>query len=299
MKYIILEKSNDFFQLGNLVSSKWNELLKESMKNFEIYFDLENNDSVGEQKTITIPQKQWDFTKCTFKCELCRAGGDWQVPVYYFRCQLVDGYAFGIQRYNSNSGMFIFIPGKKYGNYHLISKEGSKWYAPDNSIYKDGIDPEPDKKKCWQSLHDYLTSLVQKEIEKTNMEYVVKSFRMARSNKLGEDEKKQRKEEWKEEGEPQRIQRIKRYAKRRKEEMNPIIKSDSLAYGGGSSTPNKASASVSFKAGKGVLQRTKKAHFPHATMSTDYKKRMSKRRRIEAKEENSLPPDVPKEQESI
>lgn len=142
------------------------------MNKFNVHFDLENNDQDGAQRTITIPQTQWDFTKCQFKCEMWRAGGDWQYPAKYFKCQLVKGYAFGVNTYDKNAGMFVFIPGKKEGNYHLVKpKPGADhWIAPDSSDYKEGIDPEPDDKKCWQALNEYLKKLVEDEIVKTQTE---------------------------------------------------------------------------------------------------------------------------------
>lgn len=167
MKYVILKSKSDFFSYDDLANAKWKDLEHEAMKSFNVYFDLENDNSTKQQRNIVIPQTEWEFTKCRFKCEMFSAGGDWQYPVKYFRCQLVDGYAFGVQKYR-NSGMFVFIPGKTEGNYHLIKgkQNSEKWYAPDANNYKEGIDPKPDERKCWESLKNFLVFLVKKEIEK-------------------------------------------------------------------------------------------------------------------------------------
>jgi len=100
---------------------------------------------------------------------MCQAGGDWEIPVYYFKCQLIDGYAFNLGKYRNS--FFIFIPGKTEGNYHLLpSKTDGEWKAPDNSHYKKGIDPEASKPDCWKSLNIYLKKLVDLEIAKNQQE---------------------------------------------------------------------------------------------------------------------------------
>jgi len=161
MKYVIL-KSDNFFTYEDMAKQKWRELTSEAMKTFNVYFDLEN-DNPTTKRIIVIPQQEWEFSKCKFKCRMFSAGGDWQYPVRYFHCQLVDGYAFGVQKYK-NSGMFVYIPGKTEGNYHLVRGK-EKWSAPDDDNYKKGIDPEPNDRKCWESLKIYLKELVDKEIE--------------------------------------------------------------------------------------------------------------------------------------
>jgi hypothetical protein len=164
MKYVIL-KSDNFFTYEDMAKQKWRDLTSEAMKTFNVFYDLENDSSTKQRRDIVIPQKEWEFSKCRFKCDMFSAGGDWQYPVRYFRCQLVDGYAFGVNKYK-DSGMFIYIPGKTEGNYHLVRGSKEKWSAPDNTTYKKGIDPEPNDRKCWESLKVYLKELVDKEIEK-------------------------------------------------------------------------------------------------------------------------------------
>jgi hypothetical protein len=166
---MIYEYDGNFFSYMEIAKDRWNDLLHDAMKFFKVHFDLENNDTCKTQKIIVIPQKEWEFTQCKFKCELCEAGGDWEIPVYYFKCQLVDGYAFGVEKYHS-SGLFIFIPGKKEGNYHLVSKDGGEWVAPHDGVYEEGIDPKANERDCWKSLEIYLKKLVDLEIEKVNKE---------------------------------------------------------------------------------------------------------------------------------
>lgn len=184
---IIYEYDKNFFDFDRLISDRWREILRDSMKNFKIHFDLENNDTCKIQRIITIPQNYWDHTECKFKCELCRAGGDWEVPVYYFQIQLVSGYCFNdditnqdkntMGRMSSVNSMFIFIPGKEEGNYHLVpARKQGEWCAPDNNTYKEGIDPKANEKDCWESLEKYLEKLVEMEIEKIKSEKYFKKL---------------------------------------------------------------------------------------------------------------------------
>jgi hypothetical protein len=156
------------FDYNRIANDMWNKMLHESMKTFKIHFDTENDDGVDKSRDIIIPQKEWEHSNCRFRCQMCQAGGDWEWPVYYFRCQLMDGHAFNLGTYKNQ--FFIFIPGKKQGNYHLVSKDGGEWNAPDQSVYKKGIDPEASKTDCWKSLQEYLKKLVDLEIERVHQD---------------------------------------------------------------------------------------------------------------------------------
>lgn len=179
----IYEYDHDFFTYDRLEKDMWTEKIKEAMERFKIRFDLENNDSVKSQRVITIPQNEWSPIECKFKCEMYSAGGDWQVPVRYFRIQVVSGYCYNdnkldkdnlyMGRNSSSNSHFIFIPGKKQGNYHLVpnDKHGERtWLAPDNNQYYDKIDPKANERDCWTAAEDYLKEMVDKEIEKVRSE---------------------------------------------------------------------------------------------------------------------------------
>ena len=140
----------------------WSELLSAAMDKSHIHFDTENNDAAiegGGQRSITVPQDHWDTSKCTFRCELYQAGGDWEYPVFYFRCQLTSGYARGCSKHSEP--FFCFIPDVKQGNAHLEkSKDG--WITPNNSEGELKVDPVP--AECWKALKGYLNKLVEQEI---------------------------------------------------------------------------------------------------------------------------------------
>lgn len=163
MLQLLYEFDEDFFSYDYIANDMWKDLIHKTKKEFKIQFDLENNESTKQQRIITIPQKEWEYTECKCKCELCQAGGDWEIPVYYFKCQVISGY-FLDHKSHSNS-YFIYIPDKTKGNYHLV-KHNDLWVAPNNNDYKKGIDPEPKERDCWKSLEQYLKELVYLHIEK-------------------------------------------------------------------------------------------------------------------------------------
>lgn len=149
-----------FFNYDDLAKDKWHEKLKAAKEKFKASFDTENDDKVT-QRDITVDQNFWQHSKCRFHCEMRKAGGDWEAPVVYFRCQLFDGYADGVSKYGDS--MFCFIPVKGQGNEHMVQGKKGTWCAPDG----DGKDVgEPNEKKCWESLKKYLTDLVYRDIKR-------------------------------------------------------------------------------------------------------------------------------------
>lgn len=144
------------FNYNDIINEMWRKKLSSAHEEFKVYFDNENDDDVTE-RIITIDQDQWDHTKCQFNCEMRSAGGDWESPVLYFRCQIINGYAKGYSTYTNPH--FIFIPNKEQGNNHLI-KTKNGWSAPDSEI-----DETPNERACWESLEKHLTKLVQDEIK--------------------------------------------------------------------------------------------------------------------------------------
>lgn len=157
---LIAETEEPFFAYQPIANDMWNEKVHEAQKKFDISFSTENDDDIG-QREIKIDQDHWDHTTCKFKCELRAAGGDWQNPLYYFRCQIVDGYADKLSVYSDP--YFCFIPGVKEGNPHL-AKTKNGWSAPDHDSGKDD-ELEPNERECWASLKKYLEKLVNDEIQ--------------------------------------------------------------------------------------------------------------------------------------
>ena len=159
MKLNILNE-DDYFNYDSVANDMWGTKLAEAKKNSGIEFSTENDDDI-EDKDIIIKQDYWDSVKCKFKCQLRQAGGDWQIPIYYFRVQLVDGYAYKLSQY-SNPYQCI-IPDKAGGNHNLVPTKTGKMSAPDNDSPTEHTEPNP--KHCWNYLKQCLTDLVQKEID--------------------------------------------------------------------------------------------------------------------------------------
>lgn len=155
-----------FFSYEEEAKEMWAERLKEAQDESDIHFDTENNDTCGEQKTIRIDQNHWDhYGKISFNCELYSAGGDWEHPTRYFRCQLKNGPMLGsISKYGQSH--FVFIPNKKDGNVRLTKRDKGGWGALNN----DEVDEveDHDDKACWKALEAHLKKLVDDEIKQKN-----------------------------------------------------------------------------------------------------------------------------------
>lgn len=159
MKFAIwLEATSPkFFSYDSISKTMWKEKLDKAQKESKIHFDTENDEAVS-QRSITIEQSFWEFSKCRFRCEMRKACGDWQQSVVYFRCQLVSGYAEGLSQFNDP--YCCIIPGKNDGNQHL-EKNKENWMPPD-SYSKE----KPNEQKCWTFLKKKLKGMVDAEIKK-------------------------------------------------------------------------------------------------------------------------------------
>lgn len=151
--------SKDFFDYSDVAEDMWRTLVSAEQDETKINFDLENNYDIAKRE-ITIDQDRWDFTKCKFKCELYEAGGDWETPVLYFRCERSDGYARRRDKdlYNHNKH-FVFIPGPDEGNPHLVkSKNG--YTAPDSDVKVRPGEKEQRQRTAWNALKKLLQTMV-------------------------------------------------------------------------------------------------------------------------------------------
>ena len=166
-----VNKDQDVFTYDAMSKDLWYGAFQEAAEHFNTHFDLENNDPVkdGSQKQITI--KDGDST-WKFNCQMMKAGGDWEDPSLYFRCQLVTGPFYGsdaipesdimfpgkdISQY-SDSAYFVLIPPPEAGNTHLVPKDNGEGYVATTDQY-DEI--ELDYKAAWNWVEQYLTDYVQ------------------------------------------------------------------------------------------------------------------------------------------
>lgn len=170
-----IPKDDESFTYKVIAEDMWRDLWKEATEHFNTNFDWENNESSGERKTIKITHKDEDLDfNYKFNCELFIAGGDWEVPCYYFRCQITDGSFYEDKEKLMFPGMlsaygtahFILIPPKDHGNTCLMKNEKGKWMALQNSETRDEDIPELDSKKAWQWVLNYLKSMVKDYVDK-------------------------------------------------------------------------------------------------------------------------------------
>jgi len=129
----------------------WREKIIDTQDQCGISFDLENDDNIDKPKKIKIDGIKYINDKPYYiLAEICRAGGDWQNLVIYFRCQIIEGNKAS----SGSDGKFVFIPSKEQGNNNLLpsSKKPNKWIASDNN---EEDDLEYDNTKCWKALKEY------------------------------------------------------------------------------------------------------------------------------------------------
>lgn len=162
----VLGESRDkhFFNYKDLSEEMWHKKIKEAQDKYKVHFDLENDYDIA-QREVDIPQDEWEhFKHVKFRCELYSAGGDWEDPVLYFRCQLRDGYARDLHK----DDCFIYIPCQAEGNTNLVQGKNDEWHASTDDDHRESktkADTKPNEYKAWQGLKKYLSKLVKDEIE--------------------------------------------------------------------------------------------------------------------------------------
>lgn len=135
------------FDAHDLLKENWREEIFKAQDENKITFDLENDDTRGDAKTIKCKDDQ------SYIVQLCSAGGDWESPVLYFRIQVKDGYP--------SRKMLVFIPSKDEGNGNLA--KGKKGLVP---LDADGGDKNNlDETKAWKAVKKYLESWHDKNME--------------------------------------------------------------------------------------------------------------------------------------
>ena len=164
----------------------WDELVGDSRDIQRVSFYIENNDSTGQKKRLIVKKnlRKDQPIKYVFNAELMVAGGDWEMPVLYFRLEFTHDYFYGNKRFKddpmfiwdldkkSYEGLYdcyIIIPPAEAGN-SLEKYEGSSgkydWHAYQNSELskeeeKEAQLTDADKKDCWKWLEELLDKLVE------------------------------------------------------------------------------------------------------------------------------------------
>jgi hypothetical protein len=188
---ITKDKKKEIFDYHSIANDAWDEKMKEA-KNFQkIAFDLENDDSTGQKKTFYLKKnlRKDQPVKYEINAELMEAGGDWEMPVMYFRLEfkneygIIKGdewkkshkpeYVWDLERnYKGLYHCYIIIPPVEAGNKLRKGSKGDKyeWYAYDNleisKAEEKGIRiNDEDKKKVWKWLANLLENVINERHE--------------------------------------------------------------------------------------------------------------------------------------
>lgn len=190
------DKKKEIFNYKSIIKDVWRDKVKEAMDFQDITFDLENNDSMGEKKTFYVKKnlRKDQPIKYEFNVELMDAGGDWEMPVMYFKIEFTHEYFHGNHGKFKNKPEFIWDVEPKKGselrdNYVIIppAEVGNKivkgktdtasnkytWHAYQNGelTKEEEIEARITKeniKSCWKWLEDLLEKLVNDRHEMLN-----------------------------------------------------------------------------------------------------------------------------------
>lgn len=179
---IARKKDQEIFNYKSIVDSAWRPLISKAQKFQNISFDLENNDSTGEKKTIYVKKnlRKDQPVKYEFNAELFRAGGDWEWPVLYFKVEFTHDYGV-VQKGNPIEYVFdnlddkdygglykccVLIPSNEDGNHLVKTDKGFRAYTEEDfgpGISKEDVKiRDEDRKKAWKWLENLFNELVEK-----------------------------------------------------------------------------------------------------------------------------------------
>jgi len=171
------------FTYGPSESELWDARLTDAQEYFKTSFDRENDDNTSDNPKVL--KYKWDSSygegrpkedSIKFHCRMMSAGGDWQMPCRYFRCQMVDNTIGGLgafqlcgrelNGYNNNNtdrdNHIVLIPPKDAGNNNLVKNDKGDWTVLDNGGSNEDDIPDPDHKALWKWLEAFLMESVKK-----------------------------------------------------------------------------------------------------------------------------------------
>jgi hypothetical protein len=178
------DKDKEIFDYHSIANQAWDEKNKQAQEFQRITFDLENDDSTGEKKTFYVKKnlRKDQPIKNEFNAELMEAGGDWEMPVLYFRIEFTSQYGLLDSKYEKNpefvwdledeygglSKCYVLIPPVEAGNKLTKGETDSgkyDWFAYQNNDLskedeKKARITDADKLKAWKWLQDLLLKLV-------------------------------------------------------------------------------------------------------------------------------------------
>ena len=83
------KRCEDQFEYDEEIRDMWRELLHKEKDRVHVSFDLENDDGF-ETKTKELDYKNKNDDMFRVQARICWAGGDWESPICYFKCQFQE-----------------------------------------------------------------------------------------------------------------------------------------------------------------------------------------------------------------
>lgn len=179
------DKDQEIFDYHSIQEDAWDDPKHAAQDFQDIHFDFENDDSTGEKKTFYSKKnlRKDQPVKYEINAELYEAGGDWEMPVLYFRLEFTQQYGIISNKYEKNpeyvwdlerdyKGLyhsFCLIPPIEAGN-KLVKGEEGKFFAYQNSEIskeeeKKARITDEDKRKAWKWLQDLLEKVINERHE--------------------------------------------------------------------------------------------------------------------------------------
>lgn len=156
-RLLLVEKEE--FNYDELHRTLWYSLIKNEQKAVGITFDLENDERVGELKEIELDLKHPSGEPVRIFAQLYTAGGDWEDPVGYFRCQEV----------NASKNRFVVIPNPDV-NENLVTKDDG-YKANDDSGKHDWTKIRDIENNLWDALKEDLMTRLKPVVEEWDVNY--------------------------------------------------------------------------------------------------------------------------------
>jgi hypothetical protein len=183
------DKDEEIFDYHSITEDAWSDPKHDAQDFQKISFDFENDDSTGEKKRFFVKKnlRKDQPIKYEINAELFEAGGDWEIPVLYFRLEFTHDY--GIVRFNKGrkveyvwdlekkkagglSSSYVIIPPNEAGNKLQKGSKDDKsdWYAyTDSDTPKEKLKElkitDVDKKKAWEWLQKLLEKVINERHE--------------------------------------------------------------------------------------------------------------------------------------
>jgi len=160
---LVLEATKTNWKFGQILSNIVRDKITETKKKMNVHFDLENNEPVGDKRIIKCyrhDSPSGDEIHNRYMCQMYKAGGDWEYPVAYFVCQIIDGFINNeqyrhISRYGGEKSFFCFIPLSD----NALYKHDGKYYAYSDSDHKKEEVSEIKDRSCWKQLTEFLQKI--------------------------------------------------------------------------------------------------------------------------------------------